>query len=123
MKIQGKDPSSGKPLEDWGCAMAWMPVLLIENAQQSRSTGAAVESFRNEMVEANQRSQQILLKEMSDVDIASRDLGNTGVVTDKSPYNIPLNAFNKGFNVRFDEGKVSRGPIFSKNQRQSRIQP
>ena len=34
-------------------------------------TGAAVESFRNEMVEANQRSQQILLKEMSDVDIAS----------------------------------------------------
>lgn len=43
-----------------------------------------------------------------------RDLGNTGVVTDKSPYNIPLNAFNKGFNVRFDEGKVSRGPIFRK---------
>ena len=43
-----------------------------------------------------------------------RDLGNTGVVTDKSPYNIPLNAFNKAFNVRFDEGKVSRGPIFRK---------
>ena len=71
MKIQGKDPNTGKDTEDWGCAMAWMPVLLIENAQQSRSTGAAVESFRNEMVEANQRSQQILLKEMSDVDIAS----------------------------------------------------
>ena len=71
MKIQGKDPNSGKPLEDWGCAMAWMPVLLIENAQQSRSTGAAVESFRNEMVEANQRSQQLLLKELEDVDIAS----------------------------------------------------
>ena len=71
MKIQGKDPNSGKSLEDWGCAMAWMPVLLIENAQQSRSTGAAVESFRNEMVEANQRSQQFLLKELEDVDIAS----------------------------------------------------
>lgn len=71
MKIQGKDPNSGKPLEDWGCAMAWMPVLLIENAAQSRSTGAAVESFRNEMVEANQRSQQLLLKELEDVDIAS----------------------------------------------------
>lgn len=74
MKIQGKDPNSGKPLEDWGCAMAWMPVLLIENAQQSRSTGAAVESFRNEMVEANTRSQQILLKEMSDVDFTSKRL-------------------------------------------------
>ncbi len=29
--------------------MAWLPVLLIENAQQSRQTGAAVESFRNEV--------------------------------------------------------------------------
>ena len=38
--------------------MAWLPVLLIENAQQSRQTGA-VESFRNEMVEANKVSQAI----------------------------------------------------------------
>ena len=74
MKIQGKNPNTGEPTEDWGCAMAWMPVLLIENAQQSRSTGAAVESFRNEMVEANTRSQQILLKEMSDVDFTSKRL-------------------------------------------------
>ena len=43
-----------------------------------------------------------------------RDLGSTGVVTDKSAYNIPLNGFSKGFNVRFDEGKVSRGPVFRK---------
>ncbi len=71
MKISGKNPNTGKDTEEWGCAMAWLPVLLVENAQQSRSTGAAVESFRNEMVEANQRSQQILLKEMSNVDIAS----------------------------------------------------
>ena len=74
MKIQGKNPNTGEPTEDWGCAMAWMPVLLIENAQQSRSTSAAVESFRNEMVEANSRSQQLLLKELEDVDIASSGL-------------------------------------------------
>jgi hypothetical protein len=30
-----------------------MPILMIENSQQQRSTGAAVESFRNEMVKAN----------------------------------------------------------------------
>jgi len=35
--------------------------LLIENAQQSRSTGAAVESFRNEMVKANDLNRQQLL--------------------------------------------------------------
>ena len=39
--------------------MAVASVLLIENAQQSRQTGAAVESFRNEMVEANKVSQAI----------------------------------------------------------------
>lgn len=41
--------------------MAWLPVLMIENSQQQRQTGAAVESFRNEMVRANDTSQQVLL--------------------------------------------------------------
>jgi hypothetical protein len=41
-----------------------------------------------------------------------RELGNTGVITDVSPYNIPLNAYSTAINVRFDEGKVSRAPIF-----------
>jgi hypothetical protein len=40
--------------------MAWMPMLMIENAQQSRQTGAAVESFRNEMVKGNEVSHQLL---------------------------------------------------------------
>ncbi len=60
MKISGKNPNTGKDVEDWGCAMAWLPVLLVENAQQSRSTGAAVESFRNEMVNQNERNLQKL---------------------------------------------------------------
>ena len=41
-----------------------------------------------------------------------RNLGSVGVVSDKSPYNIPLNAFSHAINVRFDEGKVTRAPIF-----------
>jgi hypothetical protein len=41
-----------------------------------------------------------------------RELGSVGVISDKSPYNIPLNAFSTGINVRFDEGKVSRAPVF-----------
>jgi|TARA_E500000318_G_scaffold12143_1_gene11113 hypothetical protein len=59
MKISGTNPNDGQPTEEWGCAVAWLPVLLIENAQQSRQTGAAVESFRNEMVESNKVSQAI----------------------------------------------------------------
>jgi hypothetical protein len=61
MKVRGTNPNTGEELDEWGCSIAWMPILLIENSQQQRQTGAAVESFRNEMVKANEASQQILL--------------------------------------------------------------
>lgn len=60
-KIQGKDTNTGKDVEEWNCSIAFLPLLLIENSGQQRQTGAAVESFRNEMVKANQTSHQILL--------------------------------------------------------------
>ena len=62
MKLQGKNPNTGEEIEDWACSMAWLPMLLIENSQQQRQTGSAVESFRNEMVKANEASRQILLE-------------------------------------------------------------
>ena len=62
VKLAGTDPNTGKPVDEFGCAMAWMPMLLIENAQQSRQTGAAVESFRNEMVKQNETSHELLEK-------------------------------------------------------------
>ena len=56
-KLTGKNPNTGADVDEWGCAIAWMPLLMIENSQQQRSTGAAVESFRNEVVTAGQRLQ------------------------------------------------------------------
>ena len=61
MKIAGTNPNTGKEVEEWGCSMAWLPMLMIENSQQQRSTGAAVESFRNEMVKSNEVGQRVLL--------------------------------------------------------------
>ena len=61
MKIRGTNPNTGEELDDYGCAIAWLPVLMIENSQQQRQTGAAVESFRNEMVKANDVGQRVLL--------------------------------------------------------------
>ena len=49
-KVMGHNPQTGKPVEEWACAVAWLPMLAIENSQNSRMSGAAVESFRNEMV-------------------------------------------------------------------------
>lgn len=59
--MRGTNPNTGQPVDEWGCAITWLPVLLVENSQQQRSTGAAVESFRNEMVQANQSSLQLLV--------------------------------------------------------------
>jgi len=61
MKIAGTNPNSGQEVEEWGCSVAWLPILMIENSQQQRQTGAAVESFRNEMVRANEMSNKVLL--------------------------------------------------------------
>ena len=61
IKVVGKNPNTGADVDEWGCAMAWMPILAIENSQQQRQTGAAVESFRNEMVKANEVGQRVLL--------------------------------------------------------------
>lgn len=60
-QLRGKNPQTGAEVDEWGCAVTWLPVLLIENSQQQRQTGAAVESFRNEMVKSNQTTAQVLL--------------------------------------------------------------
>ena len=43
-----------------------------------------------------------------------RGLGSVGVVTDVDPYNLPLSGFTRAKNVRFNEGKVTAGPIYRK---------
>ena len=54
VQLRGTNPNTGQEIDEWGCAIAWQPILMIENSQQQRQTAAAVESFRNEMVASNQ---------------------------------------------------------------------
>lgn len=61
-KLAGTNPNTGEVLDEHGCAMSWLPMLMIENSMQQRSTSAAVESFRNETMQANQSSQLLLAK-------------------------------------------------------------
>ena len=51
--LQGKNPQSGANVQEWGCSIAWLPLLLVENTGKQIQTSSAVESFRNEMVKAN----------------------------------------------------------------------
>ena len=49
--VRGKNPQSEEMIDDWRCAVALLPMLLVENAQQGRATGAAVETLRNSLVQ------------------------------------------------------------------------
>ena len=48
--IRGYDTNTGRELDQAMCVAAALPFIMIENSAQQRSTGAAVESMRNEMV-------------------------------------------------------------------------
>lgn len=63
--IRGKDPQTGAEVDQHGCVDSFLPLLLIENAQMSRQTGAAVESFRNEVVKAEAERTEALNRALS----------------------------------------------------------
>lgn len=54
-KLRGSDPQSGEPIDEYDCAYLWQNILLIENSQMQKQTGAAVESFRNVMTRQNEQ--------------------------------------------------------------------
>jgi len=59
-KIVGVDPGTGKEVDDWACAMAWMPTLQVEVAGTNRGQTQALESFRNETVKGQSEFNQII---------------------------------------------------------------
>ena len=60
IQVLGKNPNTGQDVNQWDCAVSWLPMLLIEGSQQTRQAGSAIESFRNEMVNAQQQLDQTM---------------------------------------------------------------
>jgi hypothetical protein len=85
-QMRGTNPNTGEPVDEWGCAVTWMPVLAVEVAQKSNQTGAAVESFRNEVVKANESNQQLYISAIQQ-----------GILpTTVTPLNQPINTLPEG---------------------------
>ena len=61
-QVRGTNPQTGQDVDEWGCAVTWLPMLLIENSQMQRETGAAVESARNESVRDNEENRKLIKK-------------------------------------------------------------
>ena len=52
-RLRGMNPQTGQEIDNDGCAIAFLPILMVENSQQQRQTAASVHSFRNEMAAGN----------------------------------------------------------------------
>ena len=81
-KLQGKHPQTGLDVSEWGCSIAWLPLLLVENSSKINSVTAATESFRNEMVKGQNVMNTILAaspksrKEMKNIGSLFGAIGN-----------------------------------------------
>tara|TARA_R100000654_G_scaffold1881_4_gene6976 strand:- start:4035 stop:4325 length:291 start_codon:yes stop_codon:yes gene_type:complete len=65
-KLAGKNPQGEKEIEEWGCAITFMPILMVANTNSNVRTQAAVESFRNIMVK--QQDELLQLAKQGDID-------------------------------------------------------
>ena len=85
-QMRGTNPNTGEPVDEWGCAVTWLPFMAVEIAQKSNQTGAAVESFRNEVVKGNQQNQQLYIQSLQQ-----------GIIpTQVTPLNSLLNILESG---------------------------
>lgn len=89
-QVRGMNPNTGEMVDEWGCAIAWIPMLQIETSQQARQAGAAVESFRNEVVRSNAQNQQLYL------DFIEEQKNSEILPAQVTPLDNPLNMITPG---------------------------
>lgn len=89
-QVRGMNPNTGDLVDEWGCAVTWIPMLQIETSQQARQAGAAVESFRNEVVRSNAQNQQLYL------DYIEKSQNNNILKSNVTPLDTPINMITSG---------------------------
>ena len=60
-QVRGTHPNTGEEVDEWACAIAWLPTLVIESANKQRQTTASVDALRNEVDQALNSTSRALL--------------------------------------------------------------
>lgn len=89
IQVRGMNPNTGEMVDEWNCAIAWLPMMQIETSQQARQAGAAVESFRNEVVRTNAENQQLYINFM-------QQSQNNILSPNVTPLDSPINMISPG---------------------------
>ena len=79
--LVGADPQTGGPIDKFDCTFAFLPMLLVEGARETRHTAAAVESLRNELTRQNEGLAQLLFHSGALGRPAIKDVGDGNVRT------------------------------------------
>ncbi len=61
LQMRGLNRNTGVEVDNWGCAISFLPMLLIENSAQTRGAAAATEDARNQIVEVMQGAAQTMI--------------------------------------------------------------
>ena len=56
VQVRGTNPNSGNDVDEWACAVAWTPILLINTANETRVAGAETEALRKEIRTASENA-------------------------------------------------------------------
>jgi hypothetical protein len=70
-KVVGEDPNTGEIIDDWSCAISWMPTLQIEMSRTNRSQSVALESFRNETVKGQAEFNRLVKSKTNSLSLKS----------------------------------------------------
>ena len=76
-KVSGVNPQTGEPVEEYGCAVAWIPFLQMDHTKHLNQAGAAIESLRNETVEKMSPTIPIQTLPTQPIRINGTDLDNS----------------------------------------------
>ena len=49
-QLRGTHPQTGNEIDEWACAVTWLPILMIETAKETRQSAVATETMRNEFM-------------------------------------------------------------------------
>ena len=60
IKLEGKSPQTGKDIDEWRCAIAWQPILAIEQSMQMRGVAVSVQEAGNRSLVQQQEAIKVL---------------------------------------------------------------
>jgi hypothetical protein len=52
-QVRGTHPQTGEPVDEWGCAVTWLPILLMENTKEQVGTAECLADFRDRAIKEN----------------------------------------------------------------------